>query len=325
MTPAMNSTQLWLVTLPNDLMQRLNNQGTRLRWSNFAIGVFGFFGNMFVFGVICANRSRDPNVTENLLRHQAIVDFVSSLLVVTMTLFTSLIPLQPTLSSGQEIVCFVLVMNILVRISFSTSLYNLVALTLEQYFEVVHPLFHRAHLLNISTIKIICLEWTLCISICFIYIFFTIELTKGNCATSTFYTTSPQSVFVGLLTLTLNFLFPVMIMTYCLCRMAWTMHKKAVQVLSIGALPMFANAKVNIIKTLIMFLMVIFICWLSFYLVSFLSFIGIFEVAIFSSWIYQICQSFLYFSCSINPFIYAVKYKKFREGVSKLLRKIRIK
>ena len=336
---SLNSTQLWTAaplanlsanlsaTFSNDLRRYLidRDSSSFFRTSYFTMGLFGLFGNMFVLSVICLNRSRNPNVTENLLRHQAVADLVTSLFVVMMALFPPTVSISQTAFSRQTLLCISTVVQALTSTSFCASLYNLVALTAVQYFEIVHPLFNRTHLLNISVPKIICLEWTLSISLRFTYIFFITGLAEGNCASYSSFTTSLQSVFVGVTTLLLNFVLPVALMTYCLCRMAWTMHKKAVQVMpatGTGVLPIFANAKINIIKTLIMFLLIIIICWLSAYLEYALAIIGVIDMMFFSSWTYRISVSFLYLSCSINPFVYAVKYKKFRDGIKKLLRKV---
>ena len=291
--------------------------------SYLAIGLAGLFGNMFVFGVIHSQRSRFPNIIENMLRHQAVIDLMTSLFVVMIASFSA----DQSLKNKPSFLCITLIIQTLASTSLGTSLYNLMLITLEQYFEIVHPLFHRAYLIEIKVMKVICFEWIFSFSLRFIYAIWTSGLTEGNCSTRDSSTAFKASGFISLFTLVLNFIFPVIIMVCCLCCMAWTMHKKTVQVFAtIGTCTVvFANAKVNIIKTLALFLVIVIVCWLSIFVEYFLNVVGLLDMKFFSSWIYRLNMSLLFLSCSLNPLVYAIKYKKFRKGVSQFFKKSEIR
>ena len=294
---------------------------------NFVIGLTGLFGNVFVFGVIHMNRSQSPKIIENLLRHQTIIDLTTALLVTAIATLSSLASTNQQLNSNPSFHCVTLTVQTLTSTSLGASLYNLMIITLEQYFEIVHPLFHKTRLVHVKTVKVISFVWSISFSLRFTYLMSTSKVVEGNCSIRDSSAAFKISGFISLFTLVLNFIFPVIIMICCLCRMAWVMHKKTVQVsVATGTnAKTFTNARVNIMKTLAMFLVILIVCWLSIFIEYFLSVVELIDKKFFSSWIYGLNMSFLFLSCSANPLVYAIKYKKFREGFLQLLERMKMK
>ena len=295
-----------------------------MKASYFIIGLTGSLGNSFVFGVIYRHRSNFLKTTEKLLRHQTLADLSASLFLVMLALLPPLNPFYQSSYVEPEVVCISSLIKLLALTSLFASIYNLVMITMEQYFEIVHPLLHKAHLLNVKVIPIICFVWLLSLLLRFIHISSSFHSFTGSCLPNSSFPASLTSDVIGIFTIVLSFMFPAVIMIYCLCHMAWAMHKKARRVFPLtgsSETTTYTRAKVNILKTLVLFLAIILVCWLGIFFEYFLYVFEIIDATFFSNWIHQLNISLLFLSCSFNPFIYAVKYKKFKDGCSKLMKR----
>jgi hypothetical protein len=112
----------------------------------------------------------------------------------------------------------------------------------------------------------------------------------------------------------------------CLCHMTKKLHKRVTQIHATPAISTvstakpatkapFRRAKMNIIKTIVLFLATIIICWTDNIALSLIMFFDPSTLyIIYSTWIYQVSAILILMSCSINPFIYAVHYKKFKDA-----------
>jgi hypothetical protein len=121
------------------------------------------------------------------------------------------------------------------------------------------------------------------------------------------------------------YIIPAGIMIGCLCHMTKKLHKRVTQIHATPASSTvstakaaitapFRRAKINIIKTLILFFATIVICWTDNIALSLIMFFDLSATYIYSTWIYQVSAILILMSCSINPLIYAVHYKKFKDA-----------
>lgn len=113
----------------------------------------------------------------------------------------------------------------------------------------------------------------------------------------------------------------------CLVNMAYVLHKKVAVTRTI-AMPttvtrVFAAAKVNVIKTICLFLAIILLSWSTIIWVFVLEFFSVISDKFYASWKYHVGVLLIFLSCSINPFVYAIKYKKFKSGVTSLFTRCR--
>ena len=195
----------------------------------------------------------------------------------------------------------------------------MVANTLEQYFQVVYPQFHKKYLRNINKLLIICAIWLIGISYNFIYAIPSSAIVERSCLAYSVFSSIILAGITGVSMVSYFIIIPASIMIVCLSHLVYALHKRIRQSASIGVVSTFNLAKVNIIKTLFLFLATIICCWSYCMWAFFLSYFNIIDPLFYTTWPYHMSVLLIMSSCSVNPFIYAIHYKKFKEGFSKFL------
>ena len=204
---------------------------------------------------------------------------------------------------------------------FASSCYNLVAITFVQYFEIVHPIFHKAHKNKMKPRFIICLTWATSLIYNILFSVPSSYIVDGICMMNgLLYANLVVSSISGVAMILFFIIIPISLMIGCFCHMAHTLHKRTRRIEPANSPSLFYIAKMNILKTLIFFMTTIVLCWTCCNSVFFLSFINAIDNSFYETWLYHFFILLLFLSCSINPFIYAVNYKKFRNGFIRLLR-----
>ena len=195
----------------------------------------------------------------------------------------------------------------------------MVANTLEQYFQVVHLQFHKKYLRNIKKLFVICAIWFIGVSYNFFYAIPSSAIVEGSCLAYGVFSSITLAGITGVSMVSYFFIIPASIMIVCLSHLAYVLHKRIRQTASIGIVSTFNLAKVNIIKTLFLFLATIICCWSYSIWAFFLSFFNVIDPLFYTTWPYHMSVLLIMSSCSVNPFIYAIHYKKFKQGLSKYL------
>src|SRR6218665_4207351 len=111
--------------------------------SYFLFGLVGVVGNCFACAIIVGHRPLRTRLANYYVISQCNLDLIVSLLLLTnMTTFTDL---KVSLSAGGIIDCYLWKSRIFLLGFMTSSLFNLVALTIERYFEVIHPIKHKIY------------------------------------------------------------------------------------------------------------------------------------------------------------------------------------
>ena len=279
------------------------------------IAFLGVSGNFVVFSILLKYFSKRANITECLLLHQAIIDELTSLLVVLTTVFPSPLtyPLTPNL--WDDFLCRVWATQLPMFTCFSTSCFNLVAITFEQYFEIVHPLFHKAYLRSIRIYVPVCLVWFFSIACnCAAYVPNT-AIVGSHCLAWAVFPNPAAAIATGIAVLMYYLIIPAATVIGCFCHMTHVLHKKSSQTAPVGAKSTFGTAKLNVLKTLAMFIFTLITCWTYNITLFSLAFFNAIDAAFFTTWKYHVSVLMLFLSCAINPFIYVINYNKFRKNL----------
>ena len=164
---------------------------------------------------------------------------------------------------------------------------------------------------------IICIVWFIGWFYNILYACPTSVIVDGRCLAYGFFPNAVSAGITGVSMVLYFALIPSFIMIACLSHMAYILHKRMRQTAPIGINSTFNRAKINIIKTLCLFLATILCCWSFCIWAFFLSFFNVIYLSFYSTWPYHFSVLLIMFSCTVNPFIYAVHYKKFKEGQKK--------
>ncbi|XP_070575198.1 galanin receptor 2b-like [Ptychodera flava] len=268
------------------------------------IGVLGVTGNLIVILVVFRVKTF-RSLTNVLIAHQSIIDMLSSFLLLILNLGPVIIAPPGVWGS---FLCKVWISRYLMWAVITVSTLNLVAITMERYFAIVHPIRHH-NSFNMKKVKIIFLvEWLLGILV-ELYWALIQENYNGYCIPIW------PSLFVQYLCGTMVFAFqcfiPIAGMAFAYVRIAIALSKQAREGDSV-----MQRSRRNVIKTLVLVVIAYAICWtpnaFAFYqynLGGYLDFNAPFTHYTTISAFANMC---------INPLIYAWKYDSFREGLKKI-------
>ncbi len=286
------------------------------------VGTIGAAGNLFVFSILFKYISKKPNITESLLLHQAAVDEMTSIFVILTAALPPPDSFADPPSVWDDFVCLVWTTQLPLWVCFSTSCFNLVAITFEQYFEIVHPIFHKTRLRNLKPFVPVCLVWS-CSVFCDLLISIPDSSVKdGSCLPWGVFPNAAAAGATGTAAILYYLVLPVSLMVGCFCHMAYVMHQRSNKTAPTGGLAVtFVRAKTSILKTLILFCITFVVCWSYNIWVWALSFFNVVDASYFTTFKFHISVLLLFLSCSINPFIYSLNYKKFRNGLKKTFAK----
>jgi hypothetical protein len=90
-----------------------------------------------------------------------------------------------------------LTFRFLFRTCFFASIYNLVAITLEQYFEIVHPVFYKSHQSTFNAKRVIVMVWIVAISYDIAYAVPDTAIISGVCYTWGVFPNQVAALFIG--------------------------------------------------------------------------------------------------------------------------------
>ena len=127
-----------------------------------------------------------------------------------------------------------------------------------------------------------------------------------------------KSIF-GVCMLTVSFFIPLLILSYCYGRIVWVLTRRIDSKLSSsGSSDTFHVARTNTIKTLLTVTLCFVICWSNIEIISFIYYISYYigyESFDWNSTYFNFTIIMVFLNCTINPFIYLIKYKDFQEAL----------
>ncbi|XP_022102531.1 kappa-type opioid receptor-like [Acanthaster planci] len=298
-----------------------------LRIYKTIVGIAGILGNGLVCVVICKVSAMQTR-TNAFIFHQAVVDFLGS----TLTLLQSEVPLPDPLpnSSLGIFICTIWNSNFVLFLLFVISTFNLLSLTMERYFAIVHPFKYHAAFATRPWLKLGLIFagcWLLAVAIKS-YVAVIFEFPNGKCVARDI----PGSQVMGILTAVMQYALPVVVMFFAYIRISVELKRGAARV---GPAPMAASsapttsnddashsapgmmesllkARQNTFKMLLIVFITFVVCWTP---NQFLFFMFNAGWVVHDKWYYLLSVALVATNCCVNPVIYAFKYRQFRNAV----------
>lgn len=205
-----------------------------------------------------------------------------------------------------------------------TSALNLVAITIERYLKVVHPIFHRVSFTRRVAYVTVALVWVISIGYQFLVNLPTSAVVNGQCMLQAFWPIELQRLD-NVIHFTLQYLGPIIVFMFCYTKMAIVIQRgpfSSQHPSAPGSKVVSASSKratTNIVKTMILVSVAFFICLSSNQWLFFLYRFNVVDWTVIFNPIYYISIIAMYINCCINPLIYAVSYEQFRTAVRQLL------
>ncbi|KAK2152195.1 hypothetical protein LSH36_337g01034 [Paralvinella palmiformis] len=334
----MDATSAYSGPLTTEQQQQLlQHQVVRLttipvmRYISFAIGSLGLVGNTFVVAVILGDGAMRRQLTNAYITNQSLLDAtVSALLVLTTALeddgrrfdFDAI---------ADQLFCKLWLTKVWLWAMFVSSTYNLLAMTTERYLAVVHPIWHRGKLTKGKVVGSLAAVWLFGPVYNLAYMVPTSGPTReGGCTVYSLWPNGPWRNAVGVLTICIQFVLPLVLLTFFYVRMIVVLRRRVRPepgggggAAPAGGAPLtrapgsMARAQANIFKTLLIVSFCFIFCWSwnqIFFLLFNLGYDDIDLTSAFSN--FSVVMVFM--NCCINPFVYISKYEQFKKTTKRL-------
>lgn len=282
------------------------------------IGVVGIIGNGTVIIVLTSSSRIREKIVNIFLINQSVLDFCTAVFLVATGR-------NDYSSSGHygmsgELYCRLWSMKVPMWSTFMSSTYNLVALTLERYMEVKHPIQHRVSFTRHHAFTMIAIVWLIGPLYNFPLTGLTSTSIDGQCKHMTQWPNEATRMFCGVLTFVLEFFLPLGIMVVAYTRMAIALQTKVHPATTDNQNNkqeiQKRRARRNVIKTLVLVAVCFFLCWVwnqVFFLLFNLGYPSNFTTIFYNFTVYS-----AFISCCINPFVYTAQYRDFQKQAKKL-------
>ncbi|XP_033637804.1 cholecystokinin receptor-like [Asterias rubens] len=297
-----------------------------LRILKTIIGVVGILDNGLVILVISRVKFMHT-LTNTFICHQAVIDFIGSLLLLLQSNIPNPDPVPDTMAG--QVLCRVWIGDAMLWLFFVISTFNLLGLTLERYAAIVYPLKYRTFFDRRPAIIIMILAWIIGILLKS-YSFIIYNVVEGVCK----FQRVSVSFIIGPLLIVLQYFLPAGVMLFCYIHTAISLKKGALRVAPVPAPiiihvagsepkpPVVVNdqqeslfrARRNTFKTLVIVFAVFLICWSPSQITFFMFNCGWLQLDFTGA--LNVFSTFLVAAnCCINPIVYSMKYKQFQRGV----------
>ncbi|XP_077984701.1 galanin receptor type 2-like [Glandiceps talaboti] len=288
-------------------------------WLNILLGctgILGLLGNALVCVVFIRVREL-RTLTNHLIVHQAIIDLLTSFMIVLYYLGP-----QFTFTAnniGGEILCRIWKSAYLMWTCFLASSFNLVVITLERFCAIVYPLHHVSIFTDTRVMVILAFEWVFALAVKSFNLYVQ-HFDQGHCTSARKWPSPEFGRFVGIANVFGMYLAPLLVMAVSYAKCILVLKKTSSAVHAGPNQPQGNNQKhslrragQNVLKMLIMVSLAYALCWGP-NQILFLAF-GMGLKINFSGSFYRASVILGFINSSVNPFIYALKYKQFQRGL----------
>ncbi|XP_071489410.1 galanin receptor 2a-like [Diadema antillarum] len=275
-------------------------------------GLLGIGGNGLVLLVIAKVRElRD--ITNILIANQSLIDFTSSVLLIA----SYIVPLPPLPNDVAlaRFICAFWYTQYPYWATYAASVINLTILTLERYLAIVHPIHYRRRALSRPARVCILFPWLSG----FVYMSYHFKISKVEdevCYRFLWKSDTMQRA-VGIATFVILFLCPLVLMALMYVPILWVLRKETkFSVDGLSSIHQKINyrdrARRNVIRTMMCVSISFCICFSPNCILYFVYCLGV--PVDFEGVFYYITVCIAFINIWINPFVYALQYRKFQRG-----------
>ncbi|XP_033127476.1 histamine H2 receptor-like [Anneissia japonica] len=277
------------------------------------VGTIGCSTNGFAIFILFQLQNRF-STTNLLITNQCIIDFVTSLMSLCLFLDPNIMTHLPESKAAAEFVCKFWSSKYIFWSSTFTSTANLVVLTVDRYFAVMHPLKYNM-LKEKVRMKVLFLLIPWMCGFGFILLWLAAHTVKDGVCIQSWPSVEYQKAF-GLLNGVYILVIPISVMVFVYFNIFRALRQRVGNDSSAVSANSAAR-RLNIVKTMLIVSVTYVICWTP-NQIAFINFTlgGEFD---FNGPVYYITVAMSLVNICINPIIYTFKYNDFRVGVRKTL------
>ena len=279
-----------------------------MTWVYMVIGIVGILVNICVIFVITSSKQMRQHLPNLFLINQSVADLWSAVFIIAGVYKNARMKLY---GFAGELVCRLWLSNMFLWLGFIASLYNLIALTIERYFEIVHPIQHKLMFNRRKAVIAIISVWVWSVIYNSLALVPESGLEGGVCYVLTIWAFPGAKVILGIFNLFVKMILPICIFSYAYLAMAKSLSKRTDQSTTSGTnAKSFLAVRRNVFKILACAVSIHVISWI---VNQCLIFAYAFGYALdFTSILYNVALAAVYLSTCANPVIYVLKYQRFR-------------
>ena len=292
------------VILTPDLLKKLQ----------MSIGSVGLITNTVVIVVLLHERSMLKLNTNIYILCQSLVD----ILLATSLILTVLIENDGRYFEGpaDSILCNFWLSRIMLFGLITSSVYNLVVMTVERYLAIVWPVWHKLHVNRKWVVASVAFAWSYGLLFHVVTKIPNSRVEDGRCLLYQFASIQIGRV-VGGMTVFVMYFCPLSIIFATYCHMVIKLHTR---VNPDDQNSSMSRARKNVIRTMVIVNIGLVLC-LTINQMYFLLFNLGFDLNLQSE-LYHSAVLLSLVNCTINPFIYVATYQAFQKALGKLIRRI---
>ena len=277
-------------------------------------GTISVLGNGFVLYVFYRTEPMRKQTANLFLINQSVIDGTAGAILLANTTLDSLpewVIRRPIL---YELYCRLWLSKVFMWSLFTASTYNIVAVTVERFACIMFPIAHRTYVTRRALLAVMVCEWLFGFAFSASYIISSSGVVCGRCMLYSLYPSLMVQRYVGLLIVTVQYVFPLTVVTVCYA----AIFKRLTRSRPSGRNPMRQNSasvrvRRNVVKTLMTVSVCFVICWTpnqAYYMAH------NFGLRVeFESTVYNLSVVMVLVNCCCNPLVYSLTYSRFQEAV----------
>jgi hypothetical protein len=275
-----------------------------------AIGATGTLLNLFVIFVIASHRPLRKRLQNYFIVNRCVVDlFIGIVLVFTSGL---MMPNRtPTSRAAFYLQCFFVRNSFLLLAMFSISIWNLAALSIERYAEIVYPISHKMYLTKSKVFWIIVSLWIFGTGVVVATRMSITRVYQNSCNYKVYWNTAGR-LFSGIIMILVDFFIPLIAIAFCYIQMVRVTRRVQTAPIVVPN-SYFVKSGRSLIRVMII-VTILFVTTVGPRHVIFLAASAGYKVD-FDGTPNQISVVINALICCINPLVYSIYYHEFRRGI----------
>ncbi len=228
------------------------------------IGVFGILSNSFVILVITKSKAMRKGLTNKMIVNQSAIDISASILMVA----EANVRFDTSGLSGlsDSLYCKLWISKVFLWSLFCASTYNLVIISIERYYEIVHPIQHKSFLTRTKTILLLLFPWIIPVIIEILYVIPTTGIVQGYCVVIGIFPSELAGRICVIFVNVFQLIFPLGVMIVSYTHIYLTLRKRITPASTLSEAERsrekrMVKASMNVLKTMVTVCVCFFLCW----------------------------------------------------------------
>ena len=219
-------SEVWNETTPvMSLSQRIGKRSTLLTAITIMIGITGVLGNSLVVLIVYKYKTQFQQVKSSYIINQSFIDGLTSSLILLTQIFTEHLTEGMT-QLHAEFFCRLWGTQFLPWGLMVSSTYNLMAISVERYMAIVHPIWHMNNFTDSKTRVSIVIIWFFGVLYVGAVVIPTTGLVNGECLRAAFWPSRAIAIAVGIVELFVTLMIPFITHGFCYARILATLRNR---------------------------------------------------------------------------------------------------